>query len=232
MSDEQNHVLTRYVDTRQIDSNLEPFEDLKGFLSFLLSAAYFKEVARAKHGLSSSEATQRFKRIRPYLCTALEYVDQALNGPERLAFLPAYYAILNLMKVYILLGPYANELSAQQWHGATYESEKDSQNILTEVIKIKEKGAISLFYKTITGLSINKQLRVKMCDVYPYLYELGMEYNLATGGDCRLAYLSIELTEKQNYVIPSVSIYQSPKSLPVTSKKLAVLKCFKKDSAK
>jgi hypothetical protein len=54
---------------------------------------------------------------------------------DRLRYLPAYYAILNLMKVGVLLGPRHADLPKNRTHGASYNPEgKDSRSILTEEI--------------------------------------------------------------------------------------------------
>ena len=136
-----------------------------------------------KHKLKSSEANKRIKHIIPHVKTAINFIEQTLEGPKDISFLPAYYAILNLMKIYVLLGPRHNELPSHRWHGASYDvHSKDSHNVLTEKIEIRQRGAIPLFYETITGKKLpSKNIVLTMREIFPYVTGVGHEYLLATG---------------------------------------------------
>jgi hypothetical protein len=95
---------------------------------------------------------------------ASKYLEQGVTGPPDISFLPLYYAILNLLKVYVLIGPYHANLPANRWHGATYNGlEKDSHSVATEVITIKKGGVIPLFYRSITGKVVTtNELQLKI----------------------------------------------------------------------
>jgi hypothetical protein len=226
-------LVDRYPHDNYIASDLEPFDDLRGWLAFVLSGAYFQEIACNAHGLTIAEAKRRFKRVRPHLCAALEYVDQALNGPDRLAFLPIYYAILNLMKVYVLLGPYANDLSTRERHGVHYQIEKPARSIFTERITIWPKGVMPLFYRTLTANTLSTQVELEMSEVYPYLQPVGAEYGMATGKPCRIAAMRVSVGIKGSDAIPEVRIECPPKSnVPFILRGFSVLQSFKRVRAK
>jgi len=80
--------------------------------------------------------------------------------------LPTYYAFLNLAKVYVLLGPKHADMPRQRFHGASYKGfEKNSQNLLTEEVELHERGALPLFYETVTRVPLGAGLRLKMSEV-------------------------------------------------------------------
>lgn len=112
----------------------------------------------------------------------MAYIDQALSGPNEVAFLPAYYAILNLLKVYILSSGKYQLLPANRWHGASYDgSQRTRQSLLTEEILLRSGGTVPLFYEVITGARVRDRTLVKLRDVYPYIANVGLEWTMATG---------------------------------------------------
>jgi len=103
-----------------------------------------------------------------------------------------------LSKVMILLGPRWADLPANRHHGATYDVfGKDSQNLLTEEIRIKSNGALPLLYETLTGIPVTAPRSLKMRDVYPYISEVTTEYKLATGSDALLGKLEIKAIQEK-----------------------------------
>src|SRR5713101_7455973 len=82
---------------------------------------YLVEIMTKRHSMALDVAKRRSKAIIPYVRHATGYVEQSLAGPPELAFLPAYYAILDLMKVYILLGPRHADLTHHRHHGMSYK---------------------------------------------------------------------------------------------------------------
>src|SRR5205807_1196296 len=110
-------------------------------------------------------------------------VDQVQRGPDIVAFLPAYYAILNLLKALILVGPHHASLPANRWHGASYDGYgKNSHDLLTEEIELKRGGAIALYFSTATGNPIKKKSQtILMRNLYPFITDISAEYRIATG---------------------------------------------------
>lgn len=185
--------MQRYPTTYAITSTLDPIEDVLVLLAYLTAKDYLVEILTSRHGLSKREAGSRAKSIIPHLQTSLAYFRQAQLGAAELSFLPNYYGILNLLKTYVLFGPYHADLEAQRWHGASYPVDaKDSRSILTEVLDLKRGGALPLFYKTVVGRPWPAPTQVSMADIFPYIPCISAEYSLATGRKARLAYLKIE----------------------------------------
>jgi len=158
----------------------------------LSSKDYVVDTIVSAHNIRSNDALSRARQIVPHITTAIDYVDQAVNGPRDVAFLPIYYALLNLAKIYILLGPRHADLQANRWHGAMYEGHaKNSHSLLTEEIRIRRGGALPLLYETLTGTRIRSDIKLRMADVYPYVAGVGAEYQLASGRMAQMAELSL-----------------------------------------
>lgn len=183
----------RYSEVQGIKSPLDPMRDMFVFLEYLTAKDYLINTLVSAHGHTKQDASSRADQIIPHIRTAIAFLEQSLSAPPELSFLPAYYGILNLMKTYILVGPHHRELASQRWHGATYPvEEKDSRNLLTEHIVLKSRGAIPLFYRTVTGKTLVPS-QVTMGQIYPFVSGVTAEYSLATGQAARIASLSIEM---------------------------------------
>jgi hypothetical protein len=186
-------MMRRYAKSHDVTSTLDPIEDVLVLLTYLTAKDYLVELLTSLHGLAKTEAVSRAKSIIAHVRTALDYLRQAQLGPSELSFLSNYYGILNLLKTYVLFGPYHADLKAQRWHGATYPVDaKDSRKLLTEVVNLKKGGALPLFYKTIVGHPWPAPTQIRMADICPYIPYISAEYSLATGRSDRLAHLKIE----------------------------------------
>lgn len=181
----------RYEGYYGITSRLDPFEDVTNLIRTLQSREYLVSVIQQSHGLSIREASRRAPAIVAHVRLALEYIDQCYGGPLPVRFLPAYYAILNLLKVYILLGTHHSDLPRHRWHGATYNVHtKGSQSLATEEIAVKSNGAIPLWYTTVTGRSLAAR-RVCVGELLSFIADVGAEYHLLTGKLPALAGISV-----------------------------------------
>lgn len=180
----------RYEDTNKIETQRDPLEDLLVYLQYLTADDYLVELLQERHGLTEGDAEDRAERIAPHVQVALNYMRQVLPGPQQLSFLPGYCAILNLLKVYILLSPKHKDLADNRWHGATYDvGGKSSHSLATEEITLKTDGAIPLFYEVVTGNTLQDSVTLQMRDIYPYLRDISAEVKLATGEEAELAHL-------------------------------------------
>ena len=204
--------ILRYPTNNVVTTGQDRFLDMSDWLGFLCAEEYLVQLLRQSHGFSANEARSRARLIIPHVRIALAYVQQALDGPREISFLPAYYAILNLMKVYVLLGPLYDRVPRQRWHGATYEGHsKDSQSILTEVITLRHSGAFPLFYRTITGKILTAtKVKLQMKDVLPYVNGVAYEYKLATGDEWLLCPLNLSHVSKQNGQHPLARVGRLP----------------------
>lgn len=186
--------MNRYSDDFVFYTARDPLADLIVHLEYLAAKDYTVELLTTRHGVTLSDAKARAKIIGPHVRFAGAYIEQALQSLPEVSFLPAYYAILNLIKVYILFGPRHSELPRNRWHGASYPGfEKDSRSLETEVIELHPRGAIPLCHQTITGQAIKKQTRIKLGDLYPYLLDVGVEWEMATGSPSKVAGINIKI---------------------------------------
>jgi hypothetical protein len=208
--------LHRYPTHYGISSILDPMSDVLALVSSLSSSEYLIDTIRASHLLSSTEARLRAKTIVPHVSTALQFVAQARYGPAEVAFLPLYYAMLNLAKVYVLLGARNADLSKNRWHGAQYLGHaKDSHSLLTEEVVLKRSGALPLFYETLTGRRIAREVRLRLSDIYPFIADVSAEYELVTRQHSKLARIEFEIqpNPKRKKVVAGVVI--TPPAGPV-----------------
>ena len=180
--------IQRYDKIRQVMSNLDPLEDTLGFVQAMQAEDYTTEVLRSVHGLNDRTAVARARQITTHIRAILSFVDQARGSDRAYAFLPAYYAILNMLKIGILAGPHGDELQRQRWHGATYAlTQRNRKTPLHEKVTVKQGGAIPLYYKTITGTAIQSDVSLSLADVYPYIIDIGAEMALVSGLTNRVA---------------------------------------------
>ena len=151
-------------------------------LTFLKAEDLVAEQLKDQHQMTMSNAKKIAKRIASHANLAGQYATLSLNSPPEISFLPGYYCILNLAKIYCLAGPYSTEFDHHsRWHGATYNAQgKMSHSILTDEVHVRRGGALALFYKTLTNKSISTDRIVKLKDVYPIIPGIGSELTTIT----------------------------------------------------
>lgn len=189
----------RYTeDIRITTTDLDKYGDVVGWIEGLRSQQYLADLLREKHAIPNPSTLA--KTIKPLIETALNYIDQAETGPSRVAFLPLYYSMLNLAKVYVLLGPYRDELETQRrhrGHGASYDPGwNDSIDLRRQKIRMREDGVLGLFYRTLTGdpwLTVGTD--ISMAQIYPFMERVGAEYLMLTGEPEKIT--EIDLTLKK-----------------------------------
>lgn len=182
--------LLRYPRVRSVKFMAERLEALMTMVEFLTSADYTEQLLISTHLVPKRDAARRAKAIGAHVKTALAYIDQARGGSPDVAPLPSYYAVLNLLKVYILCSGSAARLSANRWHGASYDGyAKTSHSLRTEEIVLRSGGAIPLAYEVITGQRIRDKTSVRLGDVYGYIPAVSVEWSAASGEDSMMANL-------------------------------------------
>ncbi len=196
----------RYNNSETLRSMLNPFEDVMCWLEGLTSVSHVEQLLLSKHRPQGQMSVQeRSESVAKLVTLACKYLEQAEKGPKDISFLPLYYALLNLSKAYIVIGPYADELRANRFHGASYNVDKEAKTLEDDFITLRPKGAIPLFYRTLVGENIleggNEQqasgLDLSMSDVYPFIVEVSSEYKMATGKEARLIPFQISVVEKE-----------------------------------
>jgi len=175
--------LTRYDNISTAVTPFDPLESATAWISSLKSQAYTSDLLRTTHGFTSGAKTNRVtKAIQMYAQNSLDFLDQAYSGPPKVAFLPLYYAVLNLSKVTMIASGLEADLQRQRWHGVSYQPFlKTSQKLLTESITLWKEGAFPLLYRALTGSGVKftkRQITMEM--IYPYVsgvtYEFGQVF--------------------------------------------------------
>lgn len=180
----------RYGRGHGILTQLNAFDDVLNLIESLASSEYLQEILRDRHSHSKIEAKALATRITPYMRATLNYIEQSRSGPKEVSFLPSYYALLSMAKMYILAGKHASRLEDNRHHGLSdLGHKKDSQKLLSERIKLLKKGTFGLFYQTICDVPCRPNMTVSMSDVYKYIHVVGAEFRLATGCASSVAYL-------------------------------------------
>jgi len=165
----------------------------------LASHSYVTEVLRETHGIRIAAEARKSARLVSMLAKdAVGLLDQAYSGPPEVSFLPLYYAVLNLSKIYIVAAGRRTELDRNRHHGATYNpAAKASHNLLTEEITLRPDGVLPLFYEVLTGQrhpwAGNRRLALKC--VYPYILGVSVEYGFAYKQPEALQPLTIQMEE-------------------------------------
>lgn len=140
-------------------SRLNHLDDALDLVSFLTAEDFVSEQLNQVHNKPKADSRELAKRISSHAKLAKDYASLSISSNPEISFLPGYYAILNLAKIFCLIGPYSLEFDKQtKWHGATYNPRKKlSQSLLTEEVCVRTGGTLALFYKTITNQIIKKR---------------------------------------------------------------------------
>jgi YaaC-like Protein len=207
----------RYEADGTFSSALDPLVDLTLHLNFLNARDYVVALLRTAHNVSAKDAAARASSIRSHAQLAAQYAHQIRVSTPDVAFVPCYYAILNLVKVYILFSPQHAQLAANRHHGATYRSGVNRfRNLPTDAIKLEKRGTIPLFYEVITGTPFQAQY-IRMAEVYPFIQDVGAEWQLAVRSDRRV-FLGHEVAEHSSGLLAAKFTVVEPtirKAIPV-----------------
>jgi len=217
----------RYPAVYGINTALDPFDDVLVLIESLTSSEYLIDTIKTAHGLSTTDARARSRKIIPHIRTALGFIQQSLSGPDRLAFLPIYYGLLNFAKVYVLLSSHHAQLEKNRLHGAHYPGhKKDSQTLLTEEIILRPTGTIPLFYSVLTGHRISRDIRIRMSDVFRFVVDIGAEYRLATSQSLSVAHVQFQFVPVGSIYSPLVSVRAFSGVMNISLRDLKLLRNF------
>ena len=216
----------RYEEYFGITSCLNPMDDMVTLVESLGSLDYLRDVMAERHSLKSKSDAKRAQAVVHHVGVALDYIDQALAGSRDVSFLPVYYSMLNLAKVYVLLGPLHVDLPTQRWHGVKHDvGGRDSRTLMTERVTIKPKGAIPLLYATLTGKPVGRtDVELKLRDFYGYIGDIGAEFSLVTGEHSSLCEFLIDDADSVTQATPHVLLMPLPGRHRVSLNEAKVLK--------
>jgi hypothetical protein len=200
----------RYDQVARITSPLNPLSDVVSWIRGLRSTSYVGDLLAQHHGFSSTRSIQVASRtIATHAETAMGLLEQGLGSSPELAYLPIYYALLNLAKIIVIAGGRLSDLRRQRFHGARWSGiTTASHDLLTDHITLMGLGAIPLFYQTLTGSmwpnarqkargrwtsSPKRQIRLR--HIYPYISFVGHEYSQIYGVSRALASIQVRFEE-------------------------------------
>ena len=180
-----NISLNKYCGSIEAVSKLHHLDDALDLLSLLSAEEYVRKQLHENHQKTRLDSHRLAKRISSHAKLAEQYARLSLTSPVEISFLPGYYAVLNLAKIFSLSGSYSHEFDAHaSWHGVQYSgSKKNSRNIFTEEITVNKGGALALFYKTLTKTAITKKRIIQLKDIYRIVPGVGSEFQMVTGID-------------------------------------------------
>jgi hypothetical protein len=172
----------RYAGRVRCSTPLDPIADCTAWIAGLRSTEYTASMLRGAHGFSNrADILEASKVIRAHAQAVLEFLDQAQRGPTRASFLPLYYAMLNLAKIAIVFRGGLRDLERQRHHGAFWSGlTSRGQDLLSDHITVRSKGAIALFYRALAGHHhAALDGRIYLRQVYPLISSVGFEYRQA-----------------------------------------------------
>lgn len=185
--------LDRYGTRLPITTVRDPLQELLIHLGYLNSADHIVGLLVSKHSVSLGDAKALVAHVRAHAGLASSFAEQAVSAKDEAGLLPAYYAILNFLKLYILFSTRHADLPSNRWHGASYDVyAKDSRSLLTEVVTLRSGGALPLVYEVLTGTRYQDRTEVQLRDIYPYIQNVCTQWEWA-GQTRRLATLISEV---------------------------------------
>jgi hypothetical protein len=173
-------MIFRYDSIKIVRSRLNPLSDFCTWFAGLRSKGLVADLLKETHGFSDRNKIRRASNaVATHAENAVNLLGQGFSGLPDVSFLPIYYALLNIAKIYVILRDRQSELENQRWHGASYNP-KSSRDLLTEEIKLYSKGAIPLYLNTITNQTFTakrNQISIKMKDIYPFIRSISHEFS-------------------------------------------------------
>lgn len=232
----------RYGKWECVVSNLNPLEDCLCWIEGLTSINYCKDLlaSRPNEGQPMT-IDKRAESLSKLVYIACKYLEQAMHGPKEVSFLSIYYAMLNFIKAYIVIGPYGDELDNNRWHGARYDWSRAFTSLTEDQIIIARKGTIPLFYRTVVGediflhLGSQRNLKLKMGEIYPYIVDVRAEYGWATKQNTRLFPFQVNVVQdgdKKRVVAEWIDTpaVESPSLNSITIKSLQAFQYLRRES--
>lgn len=168
--------ILRYDKSAFVHTNLNPLEDLSFWIKGLGSIGYVSDILKIAHNIKNrNDIKCRAKTISRHADLAVQFISQGFNGPIETSFLPLYYCLLNLSKIYILCSSKNIELEKNRWHGAICKFDKNNKFLKDKII-ITKRGTIPLFYEVLTHEKLINKSIIEIKDIYPYIHNISHEY--------------------------------------------------------
>lgn len=185
----------RYPRVESFTTALAFDQDLLDLMQKFTSRGVVSNILREYHGMTDRRTiAEAAGNIKSFVRQGLKFLDQARNGPRIVSFLPNYYALLQLAKAVIVARRGPQITSQLLSHGLSYQpTAKDSQTLGSEELQIWPRGVFGEYYQIHTKMRLpdfrrrngkrqnRPLLRVRMKNVYPFLFDAGYEFSSASG---------------------------------------------------
>jgi hypothetical protein len=171
--------ILRYDNSTNVITQLDPIDAITTWITGLNSISYTSDLLISTHNYKRGKDTRNAAHtISTYAKNALAFLDQAYSGPPDHSYLPLYYSILNLSKIYIIVAGHGGSLETNRWHGVSYNPQaKASHDILTERITLKPGGIFPLFYQVLTTQKwIHGDKNISLRNIIPYIRGTSHEF--------------------------------------------------------
>lgn len=187
--------IIRYDKSSIVISKLDPLEDMLCWIRGLRSKGLTTNILKEIHGIRGArDIERRSVAISAHAEAAAGLLEQGFSGPIETSFLPLYYGLLNLSKIYIICSNQFSLLAGIRHHGATSEPRRGNptRNFLKDTVVVKPKGTIPIFYKTVTGINLSRENRIKLYEIYPFIQDISYEYSQLHDVKFPLQYCELE----------------------------------------
>jgi hypothetical protein len=175
-------LILRYDDITTVTSPLDPIENFATWITGLNSISYTSDLLVTVHHFKRGRDTRiAALAISTFARNALAFLNQAYSGPPDHSYLPLYYSILNLSKIYIMVAGFGDTLESNRWHGASYNAQaKASHDLLTERVTLKPGGIFPIFYQILTSQKwMYGEKSIELRNIIPFIRGASHEYEHA-----------------------------------------------------
>jgi len=225
---EENQIF-RYDSLLPVHSPLDPIEDLICWISGLNSISYVSDILRIKHTMRNrTDIKNAAKQISVHAKTVIGFVEQAYSGTPEVSFLPLYYAILNLSKIYLICAGKQQDLLSNRHHGVIYPHDMNTGNeLMSEIIKIYDRGVFPFFYKLLKNINTHRLEKHITCSYfYPFIRCVSYEYRQAYNQPYSFQDITLQIKKDNEGKYKLKAIFYQDENPPIRSIKL--LKGFTK----
>lgn len=198
--------IMRYDKYRLVGSNLNPLEDVLFWIRGLRSKGYVENILKEQHNIRGvGNVNKRTVAINRHADMAVNLLEQGFNSSVETSFLPLYYGLSNLSKIYIICSKYFSELylKKNRHHGAIAKPLIRGSELLKDKVEVIQRGTIPLLYKTITDLPLDKNNMIRLEEIFPFIQNVSHEHSLISKKDMPLQNcdLAIKEDEQTGYYI-------------------------------
>lgn len=226
--------ILRYDKLTPVVTPLNPLEDLTGWVRGLRSEGYTEDVLAEVHGITRQDNLRRSTQmICAHADRAVSLLEQAFSGPPNSSFLPIYYALLDLAKIYIVAAGRRTDLqkTKNRYHGVSY-APGNPNGLLTDTITLHPNGVVPLFHEVVTRESWKLQQRgdkqtMRLRKYYPYLRCVSHEYERIVGQRSNLVPCEVNLVQDEGDFRVTCHLRRKP---GVTRRRLRFLKGMERHS--